>query len=349
MSATITNPAIPKGSIVLITGVNGWVGSQVANQFLAAGYRVRGTVRDPVKSAWLTSLFNSKYGSGLIELVAVSDMTVPGAYDEVVNGTSAFIHTASIVTFDQNPDNVIPPTVAGALNGIKAAYGEPTVKRFVLTSSSAAVLVPETGQSDDIVLDETSYADELVRRIETDLPEAGLVRACVIYGASKALAEQAVWKFVEENQSRRPDLVVNSVLPAQVFGERLDPINQGSPTTSASIPALWNGQIDALKLQLPQYTIHAKDVGVLHVAGAIHPDARGRRIYGYAHKYNWNMILDILRHQNRGREFVRDFQGGQTRTVVRTGDYSERLLRDISGHGWTSLEDIVRDNSKGLA
>lgn len=124
-------------------------------------------------------------------------------------GVAAFIHTASIVTFDQNPENVIPPTVNGAINGLKAAYASPSVKRFVLTSSSSAVLIPEAGQDDNVTLDQDSYADELVRRVETDL-EPGFVRACLVYGASKVLAEQAVWRFHRENQAKRPDLVVNS-------------------------------------------------------------------------------------------------------------------------------------------
>ncbi|KAL3469136.1 NAD(P)-binding protein [Aspergillus californicus] len=346
MSA-LPNPAIPKGSLVVVTGVNGWVGSQVANQFLASGYRVRGTVRDIVKSAWLTALFNGKYGTGNFELVIVKDMNVDGAFDNVTKGASAFIHTASIITFDQDAEKVIPATVAGALNGVKAAYAEPTVKRFVLTSSSAAVLIPETGQSDDVTLDEDSYGEELIQRAKTDL-EPGFVRACLVYGASKALAEKAVWDYVEENKSKRPDLVVNSVLPAQVFGEHLDPVNQGTPSTSASIPALWNGLIDGLKLVLPQYAIHAQDVGLLHVAGAIHPDVENRRLYGYAHKFNWDKILEILREQNPQRKFVDDFHTGETKTVIKTWSYSEQLIRDISGHGWTSLEDIVRDNTKSL-
>jgi nucleoside-diphosphate-sugar epimerase len=34
---------IPKGSIVLVTVVNGYVGSHKADQLLEAGYQVRGT------------------------------------------------------------------------------------------------------------------------------------------------------------------------------------------------------------------------------------------------------------------------------------------------------------------
>ncbi|KAL4864858.1 hypothetical protein BDV12DRAFT_188596 [Aspergillus spectabilis] len=295
------------------------MGSQVANQFLASGYKVRGTVRDTVKSAWLTALFDGKYGSGIFELVTVKDIAVDRAYD-VMKGASVFIHTASIVTFDLDPEKVIPPTIAGALN---------------------------VGQSDDVTLDEDSYGDELIERVETDL-EPGFVRACLVYRASKALAEKAIWDYVKETETKRPDLVANSVLPAEVFGEHPDPVNQGTPSTSAFIPALWNGQVDGLKLQHPKYAIHAQDVGLLHVAGAIHPNANNRRLYGYAHKFNRNEILEILRKQNPGRKLVDNFHTGETKAVIKTRSYPEQLIRDVSGHGWISLEEIVRDNARSL-
>lgn len=80
------DPAIPKGSTVLVTGASGWVGSNVADQFLAYGYKVRGTTRDVNKAAWMKETFEKKYGSGVFELVSVPDMVADGAYDEAVKG-----------------------------------------------------------------------------------------------------------------------------------------------------------------------------------------------------------------------------------------------------------------------
>lgn len=37
-------PAIAPGSLTLVTGVNGFIGSHIADQLLSLGYRVRGTV-----------------------------------------------------------------------------------------------------------------------------------------------------------------------------------------------------------------------------------------------------------------------------------------------------------------
>lgn len=82
----IDNPAIPKGSTVLVTGVNGFIGSQVASKFLEIGYNVRGTVRDTKKQAWMQDFFDERHGKGKFELYSVPDMAVEGAYDEVKKG-----------------------------------------------------------------------------------------------------------------------------------------------------------------------------------------------------------------------------------------------------------------------
>jgi len=84
----IDNPAVPQGSTVLVTGVNGFIGSHVADQFLQYGFKVRGTVRDTSKNAWIRTYFEKTYGPGTFELVSVPDMTAEGAYDEVTKGTT---------------------------------------------------------------------------------------------------------------------------------------------------------------------------------------------------------------------------------------------------------------------
>ena len=51
MAISFDNPAIPSGSTVLVTGVNGFLASHIADQFLRLGYSVIGTVRDAAKNA----------------------------------------------------------------------------------------------------------------------------------------------------------------------------------------------------------------------------------------------------------------------------------------------------------
>lgn len=83
--------AIPKGSTVLVTGANGYIGAHICDQLLHAGYKVRGSVRDEKKSEWMVEEFEKKYGSGEFQLVTVEDITKEGAFDEALKGNDADI------------------------------------------------------------------------------------------------------------------------------------------------------------------------------------------------------------------------------------------------------------------
>lgn len=82
----IKNPAVSYGQVIVVSGATGFIGSHVADQLLAAGYKVRGTTRSVQKGAWIEELFQRKYGPGNFELKEVSDMAAEGAFDKVVDG-----------------------------------------------------------------------------------------------------------------------------------------------------------------------------------------------------------------------------------------------------------------------
>ncbi|KAI6856737.1 hypothetical protein KC334_g22200, partial [Hortaea werneckii] len=144
---------IPKGSTVLVTGVTGFIASHVADQLLQAGYNVRGTSRSKDKADWMIQLFGSKYGQNRFEVYEVPDMMADTAFDESVKGVAGIAHLASILSFSNNPDEVIPPTVKGTLNILKSASKEPSIKSVVYTSSSTAVLLPEADKEITVTKD----------------------------------------------------------------------------------------------------------------------------------------------------------------------------------------------------
>ena len=108
---SVITPVIEKGSLVLVTGVSGYIASHIVDQFLEAGYNVRGTVRSLDKIDWQFKLFDEKYGKGRFEAVEVPDMTADNAFDEAVKGVSGICHTASIMTFSDKFEEVVPPAV----------------------------------------------------------------------------------------------------------------------------------------------------------------------------------------------------------------------------------------------
>ena len=108
---SVITPTIGKGALVLVVGASSFIGGHIANQFLIDGYNVRGTVRSLDKIRWLQEISDKNYGDGRFEAVEVPDMTADGAFDEAVKGVSGICHVASVTTFSDKPDEVIPPTV----------------------------------------------------------------------------------------------------------------------------------------------------------------------------------------------------------------------------------------------
>ncbi|KAF4312522.1 NAD-dependent epimerase/dehydratase [Botryosphaeria dothidea] len=339
---SIDSPAIPKDSTVLVTGVNGLIGGQAADKFLEAGFKVRGTVRDTKKNAWISELFEGRYGKGKFELVCVPDMAADGAFDEVKKGVSAFIHVASVLSWDSDPNKVIPPVINGAMIAAKAAASEPSIKRFVLTSSSWATVMPIADTK--VVVDENTWDDDVVRDAWEEGPPGPDGK--VVYGASKTQAEQALWKWVEES---KPDMVVNTVLPAFNFGKALSFKHQGHPSTSASIQALWEGNADPLKNDVPQQYTDVEDAAWLHVVAAVHPGVKSERVFGSAGSFHFDDILAWMRKQYPDHKFPENFMKGRDITEWKPKARAEALLRDIGRPGFTSLEESVKKNLEGLA
>jgi nucleoside-diphosphate-sugar epimerase len=87
--------AIPQGSLVLVTGANGYIASHIVQLLLEMGYHVRGTVRSA--KPWLNEYFEEKFGKGKFETIVVPDMTKEGAFETAAKQCAGVIHTVSIV------------------------------------------------------------------------------------------------------------------------------------------------------------------------------------------------------------------------------------------------------------
>ena len=367
MSLPTEQYVVPQGSTVLITGVNGFIASNIADQFLKFGSKVRGTTRSLEKNAWISTLFNQKYGPGNFELVAVPDMQAPDAFVQAVKGVSAVVHTATIFTLDPNPLNVIPGTISGTVNALEAAAQEPSVKRFVLTSSSLAAVIPKPNTPVTVTAD--TWGEEAVDLAYRDPPYEP-ERALPVYAASKTLAEKEAWKFMAE---KKPAFTLNTVLPNMNLGASLDSTNQGHPSTSAIVAELFKGNPNYLggitprrspvpippshysptleKKQAdpnPEYFVDVQDDALLHVAAAIHPDVQSERVFAFAEPVNGDGVLAILRKLYPGRSFPADFQADKDVSEIVPRKRAEALLREMGKDGWTRLEESIKRNTEDL-
>jgi nucleoside-diphosphate-sugar epimerase len=82
--------AIPQGSQILVTGANGYIGSNIVDLLLDLGFRVRGTVR--AEKPWLNELFEKKYGKDPFETVIVPGSEKEGIFDDVLNDVTGIVH-----------------------------------------------------------------------------------------------------------------------------------------------------------------------------------------------------------------------------------------------------------------
>ena len=91
-------PAIRAPATILVTGANGFIAMWITKYLLDKGYSVRGTVRNKEKAAYATTLFNDAITAQRLEYFAVPDFLATGAFDEVIKGVDAVVHTATPVT-----------------------------------------------------------------------------------------------------------------------------------------------------------------------------------------------------------------------------------------------------------
>lgn len=86
ISEYIKMTAVPPGSLILVTGANGFIGSHTTDLLLQRGFRVRAAIRSIAKGGWLQAYADQTYGDGQLELVIINNMAAPGAYDSAIRG-----------------------------------------------------------------------------------------------------------------------------------------------------------------------------------------------------------------------------------------------------------------------
>ncbi|PNP58456.1 hypothetical protein FNYG_15119 [Fusarium nygamai] len=329
--------AIPTGSWVLVTGATGFVASHVTRQLLQRGYKVRGTVRDQAKAQWLIDdHFKSYADSGSYELVTVPDLSAAGAFDEAVKGVSAVAHIASVLDFDPNPNNVVPQTVAGVTSVLESASKESSVTRFVFTSSIVAAVFPTADQ--DGVVDRNSW-NELAVKEAWAPPPYEPSRAMLVYAASKVAAEQALWKYIDENKTH---FVTNVVSPSAILGE---PLHERHASSYANwIYSLFTEKREMIDTFQTAFFVDVQDVALIHVAAILDPEVKDARLQAWGHKAHWNDFLPILRELRPQRKFIDDYP--ETFYLKPSTDQSESvaLLKKWAGQeDWKPLRQIITE------
>ncbi|KAB8349565.1 hypothetical protein FH972_023590 [Carpinus fangiana] len=332
-------PVLPKGAIVLITGVNGYIGSHIADQLLARGYGVHGTVRSAEKGDWMKQAFSSRHPDALFKVFVVPDMATPGAFDEAMAGVAGVCHVASDLSFSKDPNVVIPNVLAGLGHVLDSAAQHSSVKRFVYTSSSTAATLPI---HDKVFSIDASTWNEASIKAAWQPPPYEDGREWEVYASSKTEAEKAAWKFVDE---RKPGFVLNAVLPNFTMGPILH-LKQPASTGGWIRDVYKNPHDETIQQRQrnfpPQYHVDVVDIALLHIAGLLEEDVQGERLFGFAESFNYNTVLAALRKIAPETKWPAD-DPKQKRDLSQVDTKrAEEMLRRYGKDGWTSLEDSVR-------
>ena len=244
-------------STVLGTGGSGFIGSHCVLQLLAAGHRVRTTVRSLSREAEVRALLKQ----GGVEPgdrlgFAAADLEKDAGWSDAVSGCDYVLHVASPFppALPAHEDELIVPAREGALRVLRASR-DAGVKRVVLTSSFAAIGYGQPPQ--DGPFDETSWTDAAAPDVQP-------------YVKSKTLAERAAWSFIGREGGSLELSVVN---PVGVFGPVLGP---DFSTSILLIRRLMDGAMPGC----PNMTfgvVDVRDVADLHLRAMVDPAAAGER------------------------------------------------------------------------
>ncbi|CAK4035003.1 Aldehyde reductase 2 [Lecanosticta acicola] len=334
----IHDVSLSHGSLILVTGASGYIGSHVVNEALAAGFRVRGTARTHAKAEHTKKIFghNPNYSTAI-----AADFSHEGAFDEAVQEVDAVIHVASDTTFDPDPNKVVKPTVAGVLSILRSAAKTPSVKQFVLTSSSSAALLPHPNKEMTITAD---HWDQEALDLAWAPPPYNSDRAFPVYAASKTEAEKAFWKFVKDE---KPHFVANAVLPNYNMGRILE---HGSPgATGEGVRRVYRGEVPTTT---PQYMIDVVDDARLHLIAAFDPSINNERIFAFNVPFNWTDIIHAIKQLRPNANTLPSPPENEGRDLSKVpNQLGAELLKKWYGQetGYKPLTQSIEENLEGIA
>ncbi|EKM50897.1 uncharacterized protein PHACADRAFT_199737 [Phanerochaete carnosa HHB-10118-sp] len=353
---------VEPGSLVLVTGVNGYIASTVALLLLEKGYKVRGTVRSLTRGAYVQNEFK-KFGDNF-ELVEVPDVAAPAAFKEAMNGVDAAIHTSAPVTFDaKKPEEQYVPSIGGTMNIMRSAHETPSVKRVMYLGSLGSAVMTGIDASKEVFTRErwNIMTQEAVKNL--DDPAIGFH----IYLGAKLEAEIAAWNVI------KPQYAFTTFLGAIVIGgpilrEFTSPPRQDQglgqlydvlanpPRVDGISPVKSGESAHAIEMVfvpdlLPEVVwIHVYDFAELFVASLTSDKAVGKRLLGVAGRMSWAGDAEIIRKEFPSRPFPPVKADAPTLTYPGSdvAEFDTELEKELLGHDWRPLEEAVLSTARDL-
>jgi dihydroflavonol-4-reductase len=226
---------------ILVTGATGFVGSALCRALLDQGYRVRALHRE---TSSLTAL------QGLAVERVIGDILKPSTLPAALEGANVVFHTAAQAAYWKVPPEIVRTSAIDGTRNVSEAALHAGVRRVVLTSSMAAVGIPNT--------------NELLTENHTfNIPPRHFV-----YGYAKRQSELEALRFAE----RGMDVVI--VIPTIILGP--GDINQNSGRLVLESARGWG----IFWTEGGFNVVHIEDVVAGHIAAFLHGRSGERYVLG---------------------------------------------------------------------
>lgn len=248
----------PEDGPVCVTGATGYIAAYTVKLLLERGYTVRGTTRNtqPDKVAHLTALPGARERLTLVQ----ADLLDNSAFDGAIEGCVGVYHMASpFFLAGQTEEALLPPAIHGTKNVLASCLKhKATVKKVVLTSSTAAVYVNYGNKPPEHVYTEEDWSDE-----------DAMKRHGFWYALSKQLAEKAAWELLEGT-----GICLATMNPCLVVGPMLQP---SLNTSCAAVLAYMNGSKAEIEAT-PKAIVDVRDVAIAHILAMENSQYSGRTL-----------------------------------------------------------------------
>lgn len=242
--------------IVLLTGITGFIAKQILVDLLAAGYKVRGTMRNLAKQGEIDAVVEAAgFPRQDVEYIE-ADLLTDANWAEAAMGCDYVIHTASPFPLNRPKarDALVAPAVGGTMRVLEAAH-QAGIKRIVLTSSVVSIS-EGTPYVENYEFSEADWSDAGSQTIDP-------------YPLSKTLAERAAWDFIGKHK----DMELAVINPSFVMG----PVQDGDLNTSAELVKMFiNGKYPGVP-DLQFGIVDVRDISAAHIQAMISHDAAGKR------------------------------------------------------------------------
>ena len=280
---------IPAGSLVLVTGINSYIGAQVARELLEVGYKVRGTVRNEAKAKQYLESVPTQYKSA-VSTATVHDLISKRGLDEAMKGVAAVVHVASPFHYHptDNERDLLLPAVKGTQNVLDVVGSHEQVRRVVVLSSFAAVVDLSQGRRAGYTYNEKDW-NPVTWEQAVSSTDAG-----VVYCASKTFAEKSAWAAVT-SKSLFDVVCIN---PPMVFGPSAFPPNTAADL-GTSLAQFWDavsGEKEIPETDFPVF-VDVRDVAAACRLALEVKEAGGQRFLTCAGNFTYDGIAAMVKEQ----------------------------------------------------